>query len=240
MLHGTGTVQSLRMPLRRTLDKRVSDVAGIGITLNYKYDKKLFRRYTRNSCSTQLTELQFADDAALLSTTRKGAEDAIDKYIEVVAEFGLTVSIPKTKLMVTGRQATADDRTPILVNGGTIENVPEFTYLGSVISTSGRVKPDVDRRIAQASRAFGALCKPVFNNRDIETKCRIYQACVLSMLLYGSESWTPLRRDLRRLDSSHHRCIRNILGISNEQQWTQRLTHQSIRQRWGDNKQQLR
>ena len=116
--------------------ERVSDVAGIGITLKYKYEEKLFRRYTRNSCSTQLTELQFADDAALLSTTRKGAEDAIDKYIEVAAEFGLIVSIPKTKLMVTGRQATADDRTPILVNGGTIENVPEFTYLGS---TSGRV-----------------------------------------------------------------------------------------------------
>ena len=78
----------------------------------------------------------------------------------------------------------------------------------------------------------------MFNNRDLklETKRRIYQACVLSVLLYGSESWTPLRRDLRRLDSFHHRCIRNIQVISNEQQWTQRLTHQSIRQRWGDNK----
>ena len=161
----------------------------------------------------------------------------MDKYIEVAAEFGLTVSIPKTKLMATGRQATADDRAPILVDGGAIESVPEFPYLGSVVSATGRVKPDVDRRVARASRAFGALRKPVFNNRDLklETKWRIYQACVLSVLLYGSESWTPLRRDLRRLDSFHHRCVRNILRISNEQQWTQRLTHRCIRQRWGDN-----
>ena len=38
--------------------ERVSDVAGIGITLKYKYAKTLFRRYTCNSCSTQLTELK--------------------------------------------------------------------------------------------------------------------------------------------------------------------------------------
>ena len=166
---------------------RLLDSTGIEITLKYKYEKKLFRRYMyiRNSFSAQLTELQFADDVALLSTTRKNAEDAIDKYIEVAAELGLTVSIPKTKLMVTGRQATADDRIPILLNGGTIKNIPDFLYLGSVISTSGRVKPDTDRRLAQASRAFGALRKPVFNNRDLklDTKCRIYQACVLSVLL---------------------------------------------------------
>lgn len=217
--------------------ERVSDIAGVGITLKYKCDKKLFRRYTRNSSTTKLTELQFADDVALPSTTRQGAEDAMVKYIEVAAEFGLTVSIPKTKLMVTGRQATADDRAPILVDGGAIESVPEFPHLGSVVSATGRVKPDVDQRVARASRAFGALRKPVFNNRDLklETKRKIYQACVLSVLLYGSESWTPLRRDLRRLDSFHHRCVRNILGILNEQQWTQRLTHRCIRRRWGDN-----
>ena len=44
------------------------------------------------------TELQFADDTA---TTRAGAEDALHKYIEAAADFGLTVSTPKTKLMVS-------------------------------------------------------------------------------------------------------------------------------------------
>ena len=205
------------MPLCRILERKILDSAGIGITLKYKYDLKLFRRYIHNSSSTQLTELQFADDVALLSTTRKGAEDTIDKYIEVAAEFGLTVSIPKTKLMVTGRQATADNRIPILVNGGTIENVAEFSYLGSAISTSARVKPDADQRLAQALRTFGALLKPVFNNRDLklETKHRIYKACVLSVLLYGLKSWTPLRSDFRRFDSLHHRSMHNILGMNN-------------------------
>ena len=98
------------------------------------------------------------------------------------------------------------------------------------------MQPDIDKRIAQASRAFGALRQPVFSNRDlrVETKRKVYQACVLSTLLYGAECWTPRRKDLKRLDSFHHRCIRNTLGISNQQQWDQHITSQSIREQWGD------
>ena len=54
------------------------------------------------------------------------------------------------------------------------------------------------------------------------------------MLLYGSECWSPLRSDLKRLDSFHNRCLRNILGISRQQQRSQRITSDSVRQRWGD------
>ena len=62
-------------------------------------------------------------------------------------------------------------------------------------------------------------------------KRRVYQACVLSVLLYGSESWVLLRKHSRKLDSFHHRCIRIILG---RQQWNQHITSHGIRRRWGD------
>ena len=50
--------------------ERLDGVAGVGITVMYKYDEKLFRRYTRNACERKVTECQFADDAALLASTR--------------------------------------------------------------------------------------------------------------------------------------------------------------------------
>ena len=40
------------------------------------------------------------------------------------------------------------------------------------------------------------------------------QACVLSTLLYGSESWTLYTRQERRLNTFHLCCLRRILGIS--------------------------
>ena len=95
---------------------------------------------------------------------------------------------------------------------------------------------DVDRRIAQASKAFGALRKSVFmdKNLTLTTKRRLYDACVVSILLYGAECWTPLRKHEKKLNTFHHRCIRTILGISNRKQWTEHITMEEIRRRWGD------
>ena len=94
----------------------------------------------------------------------------------------------------------------ITVVRGEIGSVDEFMYLGSVIAVSGRMDTDVDNRIAKASRAFDALRKAVFLDRDLSlcTKRMIYQACVMSVLLYGAE--TPLRRHIRKLNTFHHRC----------------------------------
>ena len=138
--------------------------------------------------------------------------------------------------MTTGREIIVEDQSPLSVGSETIESVKEFPYLGSVVASSGRVDADIDRRIAQASRAFGALKRAVFKDHDLTTHTKriVYNACVLSVLLYGSESWIPLRKHLKRLDAFNNRCIRITLGISRKQQWVQRLTSQEIREHWGD------
>ena len=107
--------------------------------------------------------------------------------------------------MVVGAAVSVDDQQPLAVGGGLIEWVDLFPYLGSVIMDGGSIDVEVDRRIANASKAFGALRQSVFDDchLSIKTKRCVYQACVLSTLLYGSECWTPLRRHLKRLDSFH-------------------------------------
>ena len=49
---------------------------------------------------------------------------------------------------------------------------------------------------------------------NIHTKTQVYQACVLSTLLYGSESWTLYTRQEHRLNMFHLCCLRRNLGIS--------------------------
>ena len=134
-------------------------------------------------------------------------------------DFGLTVGIPKTNVMVTGSEVTDADRAPLYIDDSNIvESVCELPYLGSVVEASGRMGRDIDRRIAQASKAFGTLHKPVFSDKDllVQTKQKIYQACVLSILLtVWVRCWTLLCHQRRKLESFHHRCLKTILGISN-------------------------
>ena len=100
----------------------------------------------------------------------------------------------------------------------------------------GSIDVEVDRRIANTSKAFGALRQSVFDDYHLSIKTMkcAYQACVLSTLLYGSECWTPLRRHLRRLDSFHQRYIKAVVRVTNKQQWEQHITSVMVRQHWGD------
>ena len=149
------------------------------------------------------------DDSCLLSSSGSGAESKIRSYQEVGSSFGLTVSSSKTKHMVMGRLAEDSDREPIYVDGSRFECVKEFPYLGSLIADSGRMDVDIERRISQASKAFGALRKAVFldKNLTLTTKRKVFKACVMSVLLYGSKCWTPLRKHISKLNSFHHKCI---------------------------------
>ena len=50
-------------------------------------------------------------------------------------------------------------------------------------------------------------------NYSRRTQIKIYQACVLSVLLYGSECWRMTARDLKKMQTFHTSCLRKILHI---------------------------
>ena len=87
----------------------------------YKLDQQLFRRYTRNAREDVLYKCEFADDVALLATTRTAAEAAISAYSSEARKFGLTVSTPKTKFLVVGHGVQEEELLPMSINSGTIE-----------------------------------------------------------------------------------------------------------------------
>ena len=63
----------------------------------------------------------------------------------------------------------------------------------------------------------------------LTTKRKIYNACVLSVLLYGAECWVLLRKQEKKLNTFHHRLSRSILGITNRQQWSERISMTEVR-----------
>ena len=56
-------------------------------------------------------------------------------------------------------------------------------------------------------------------NLTMNTGLKVYQACVASILLHGSETWTPCTRQEAKLNSFHLRCLKRILAIT----WQDRI-----------------
>ena len=118
---------------------------------------------------------------------------------------------------------------PLHINGEEVEFVTSFTYLGSVITNNGSILPEINRRRALAASAMKTLWKPLWRHHSItrETKLRIYNTSVLSILLYGAETW-PLNKTLAaRVDGFDTRALRTIEGIK----WQDRVSNIRLRER---------
>jgi len=103
----------------------------------------------------------------------------------------------------------------IKIDGVTLEVVNNFTYLGSTISNTLSLDVELERRLGKANTIMARLTKRVWENSalTVHTKTQVYQACVLSTLLYGSETWSTYMRQERRLNSFHIRCLQRIVKI---------------------------
>ena len=82
-----------------------------------------------------------------------------------------------------------------MVDGNIFRVVDSFFYLGSTLSINGDLDVEISRRISKASTAFGKLEKRVWSDCSVttNTKLSVYEACVLTVLFYGSETWTTYR-----------------------------------------------
>ena len=71
-----------------------------------------------------------------------------------------------------------------------------FKYLGSTISSNLSLDVEINASIGKAVTAMAKLNKMVWQNIHLtmNTRLKVYQTCVTSILLYGSETWTPNAR----------------------------------------------
>ncbi len=172
-----------------------------------------------------IREMLFADDATLTAHTEEALKRLISSFARNSDEFGLTINtVPEEmcqdvssclkKSSFMGQDVIS---TPcISIGHHTLKTVEDFTYLGSTISSNLSLDNELNTRISKASIVMARLTKRVWNNSmlTINTEMKVYQASVLRILLYGSETWTMYIWQECRINSFHLRWVRRILGIT--------------------------
>ena len=150
----------------------------------------------------------------MIAPSDHAVQHSLQLFDQACSDFGLSVNLSKRRFVVAGFSRTPDQQ-PLGIQDSNVSCVDCVLYLGSTIRPDGRSSADVVNQISPASRAFGVL-RHVFKDphRQSETTRLIYGVCILPVLLSGSEFWTPLKCDLRKLETFHHRCIRAFLSLS--------------------------
>ncbi|KAL0195112.1 hypothetical protein M9458_008684, partial [Cirrhinus mrigala] len=197
-----------------------------GIFLHTRSDGNLFN-LARLRAKTKvrrilIREMLFADDAALAAHTEGALQRLITCFADACTEFGLAISLKKTNILAQDVSTTP----AITIGDHTLEVVENFTYLGSTICSNLSLDTELNIRIGKAATAMARLVKRVWDNTllTLKTKLKVYQVCVLSTLLYGSEAWTLYSRQEQRLNAFHMRCLRRLLSIT----WQDHITNRAI------------
>ena len=77
----------------------------------------------------------------------------------------------------------------------------------------GRCESDIERRKTAGTNVNGAL-RPIMKSRSVSipAKKMMHQAILLPTLMYGSESWTWLKKDESGINAVEMRSLRRMCG----------------------------
>ena len=172
-----------------------------------------------------ISELIYADDTLLVGSHAGTIQRFLHCIIERGQEYGLELNWQKLELLSARSGGTINT-----TDGKPLQAKPSIIYLGSSVAADGDVTSEMLRRMGLAQKEFELLRRVWSHTRlSAKEKYRIYEACVISRLLYGLQVLCLGQAALRRLDGFHARCVRKILGIQHAY-WS-RISNETVLER---------
>ena len=121
-----------------------------------------------------INNLRYADDTTLMAESEEELKSLLMKVKEESEKVGLKLNIQKTKIMASGPITSGE------IDGGTVETVSDFNFLGSKITADGDCSHEIKRRLLLGRKVMSNL-DSIFKSRDITlpTKVRLVKAMVV-------------------------------------------------------------
>ena len=106
-----------------------------------------------------------------------------------------------------------------------MEIMRDLIWGGSKITADGDCSHEIKRHLLLGRKVMTDL-DSILKSRDITlpTNVHLVKAMVFPVVMYGCESWTIKKAELRRIDAFELKCWRRLLEVP----WTARRSNQSI------------
>ena len=103
-----------------------------------------------------------------------------------------------------------NEKAPISIDGTLLEDVNTFKYIDAKLTSDG--VSDNELRIRLSTRK-------IWNSKNItfHVKFNLYNSLILSILLYGCETWTIMEREEKNIQAFDNKAQRILLCITYRQ-----------------------
>ena len=133
-----------------------------------------------------LLDTDYADDTALMDSTKDGLQETTDLLCNFAVQAGVRISERKPEVMVVAnisqRPYTEEGAADISVEGSLVQQVSNFTYVGVVISSDGSKDRELSARIWKSFCASNQISNAwKYCNIQTNVKIRTHKVAILGM-----------------------------------------------------------
>ncbi|XP_061708627.1 uncharacterized protein LOC133518879 [Cydia pomonella] len=108
-----------------------------------------------------------------------------------------------------------DTNQQFYIEGTPIPTVEHFKYLGSIISSDGKIEKDVTRRTIRGWMKWKQLTGVMCDKRmPIQLKGKLHKTAIRPAILYGTECWASTQQHLSKLHATEMRMLRWSAGVT--------------------------
>ncbi|KAL5272263.1 hypothetical protein ACHWQZ_G000471 [Mnemiopsis leidyi] len=143
--------------------------------------------------TVQVTHLLWADDLILLALNRESLQKMLNVLHSYCQEWGLSVNISKTAVMLFNRTGRLLKESKDLFYGDTpVLSVREYTYLGITFTLSGSLKTAQAKLRQKGLRSYFSL-KSMLDLRYLRKSMifKLFDTLIVPVVSYGCQIWLP-------------------------------------------------
>ena len=143
-----------------------------------------------------ISNLRYADDTTLMAESEEELKSLLMRVKEESEKAGLKLNIQKTKITISS------PITSWQIDGGAMETVTDFIFLGSKITVEADCTHEIKRHLLFGRKVMINL-DSVIKSRGIAlpTKVCVVKAMVFPVVMYRCESWTVKKTECQRIDA---------------------------------------
>jgi hypothetical protein len=93
------------------------------------------------------------------------------------------------------------------------ENVSQFKYLGTTVTTQNLIQEEIKRRLNSGNACYHSVQNLLSSHLlSKNIKVRIYKTIILPAVLYGCETWSLTVKEEHKLRVFENRVLRRMFG----------------------------
>jgi len=156
--------------------------------------------------------LLWVDDVALIHNNKDELQNMLDTTNEIAKRYRIKFGSEKSQILTINEKR---GHTETKIGDQILDQTETYKYLGISINNKGNMEDHIKKIKGKTEAAiqtiFSLAGNDAFHNIEMATIWRLFNTCIIPIITYGAEAWTPTKAEEKTLQRILDNLLKRIL-----------------------------